>query len=215
MPGSFVSSLLSFLASHLVALTLGGFLLVGAHLGGVWGQAPGSLADSDATAAETLPPSAITEPLPSVGARPARAETNAPLGVQSDNKQPALIGGSLPNYQRAGETPFRPPPSMTESQPSWPDREVIVQQARRAFWNGDFEGAETAYVTLISQYPDDADAFGELGNLYQSMGKPAEALDAYYAAAVRLRASGQREKLSEVIDLLDTYKYPDTEKLRP
>ncbi len=215
MPGSFVSSLLSFLASHLVVLTLSGFLLVGAHLAGLWGQAPESLADSDPTATATLPPSVITPLAPSAGPRPARAETSAPLGVQSANKQPALIGGSLPNYRRAGETPFRPALSVTEPQPSWSDREVVIQQARRAFWNGDFEGAETAYVTLISKYPDDADAFGELGNLYQSMGKPAEALDAYYAAAVRLRASGKREKLSEVIDLLDTYNYPDTDQLRP
>jgi hypothetical protein len=214
MPGSFVSSLLSFLASHLVALTLSGFLLVGAHLAGFWD--PGQFrAGSKATATENRQPSTTTKLPPPVAAPPTGTEAKDPPGEQRNTKQPVLIGGSLPNYRSAGETAFRPPPLMTEAQPSSSDREVMIQQARRAFWNGDFEGAETAYVKLISQYPDDADIFGELGNLYQSMGKPAEALDAYYAAAVRLRASGKREKLNDVIDLLDTYNYPDTSQLRP
>jgi hypothetical protein len=57
-------------------------------------------------------------------------------------------------------------------------------------------------MALITAYPADADAFGELGNLYQSMGKPQLARDAYYAAAARLREAGEDEKLKEVIELL-------------
>ena len=217
MPGSLVSSLLSFIASHLVVLTLSGFLLVGGYLAGFWGPGSDSLVESKKTPADNGPVSATAEGISPSATGPADAKPDAPPHAAPEpSRQPTLIGGSLPNYGRAGDTPFRPPRAATESsRPPWSDREALVQQARRAFWNGDFEGAETAYVTLISQYPDDADAFGELGNLYQSMGKPAEALDAYYAAAVRLRALGEREKLSEVIDLLDTYNYPDTEQLRP
>ena len=78
----------------------------------------------------------------------------------------------------------------------------MVQQARRAFWNGDFEGAESAYMSVISAYPEDADAFGELGNLYQAMGKDEQAMDAYFEAGILLEQAGEREKLKQIIDLL-------------
>jgi hypothetical protein len=57
-------------------------------------------------------------------------------------------------------------------------------------------------MAMISAYPADADGFGELGNLYQSMGKPQRALDAYYEAAVRLKASGEQERFHELAELL-------------
>jgi tetratricopeptide (TPR) repeat protein len=85
----------------------------------------------------------------------------------------------------------------------------MVQTARRAFWNGDLEAAEAAYIEAIARYPDDPDLFGELGNLYVSMGRRQRALDAFYESALRLRATGESEKLSEVIDLLESYGYPE------
>ena len=48
----------------------------------------------------------------------------------------------------------------------------------------------------------DADAFGELGNLYNAMGRRAEALDAYYAAGLRFKAAGAADRLQQVIDIL-------------
>jgi tetratricopeptide (TPR) repeat protein len=81
-------------------------------------------------------------------------------------------------------------------------REDYLQRARRAFWNGEFEAAEAGYMAMISAHPADADGFGELGNLYQSMGKPQRALDAYYEAAVRLKASGEQERFRELVELL-------------
>ena len=81
-------------------------------------------------------------------------------------------------------------------------RDEFVQQARRAYWNGDFEAAEAAYMQMLSAFPGDADAFGELGNLYQSMGRPAQALDAYFEAGLRLKAEGNSEKLQQIIELM-------------
>lgn len=130
-------------------------------------------------------------------------------------KTPKLIGGSLPVYEVPGAAPsrgqtytaggdgaFRPPADGVSPEPAEAPRDELVQQARRAFWNGDFEAAEKAYMVLLSAYPGDADGFGELGNLYQSMGKPAEALDAFYEAGVRLKAAGETEKLQQIIELL-------------
>ncbi|MCB1798247.1 MAG: hypothetical protein KDI67_05120, partial [Gammaproteobacteria bacterium] len=132
-------------------------------------------------------------------------------------KAPKLIGGSIPVYSdprfapsaaAAGaapaDDPFRPavveggdPPLAGQM-----TRDEFVQQARRAYWNGDFEAAEAAYMEMLLVFPGDADAFGELGNLYQSMGRPAQALDAYFEAGLRLKAEGNREKLQQIIELM-------------
>ena len=135
----------------------------------------------------------------------------------SPRKAPKLIGGSIPVYSdprfapsaaAAGaapaDDPFRPavveggdPPLAGQM-----TRDEFVQQARRAYWNGDFEAAEAAYMEMLSVFPGDADAFGELGNLYQSMGRPAQALDAYFEAGLRLKAEGNSEKLQQIIELM-------------
>lgn len=78
-----------------------------------------------------------------------------------------------------------------------------MQRARRAFWDGEFEAAEAAYMDLVAVYPEDADLFGELGNLYEAMGQEALALDAYYEAGVRLKRGDFREKLDKVIEIFE------------
>lgn len=132
---------------------------------------------------------------------------------ESPRKAPRLIGGTIPVYDdprfvpsAAGPSaatkdampsgdPFRPNVAEIGGLPidSGMTRDEFVQRARRAYWNGDFEAAEAAYMEMLSAYPGDADAFGELGNLYQSMGRSAQALDAYYEAGLRLKA-GEAEK---------------------
>ncbi len=135
-------------------------------------------------------------------------------------RQPKMIGGSIPLFKDQTEQPisstgpaagrdsghvvstFRPPEVIAEETPVQPSRADMLQQARRAFWNGDYEAAEAAYMALISRYPDDADGFGELGNLYRKTGRNARSLDAYYEAGRRLKAVGEGEKLQQIIDLL-------------
>ena len=126
-----------------------------------------------------------------------------------------MIGGSLPIYDQSrfkpsnsdplpeeGNGAFRPPDEGSPPGPLTVTRDDLFQDARRAFWNGDFEAAEAAYMALVSEFPADADAFGELGNLYQAMGKPKLALDAYFEAALRLQAVGELERLTEMVELL-------------
>ena len=57
-------------------------------------------------------------------------------------------------------------------------------------------------MDVIAAYPDDPEAFGELGNLYEAMGKAELARDAFFAAGVRLKQRGEQEKLRQVADLL-------------
>jgi hypothetical protein len=237
MPVNYLSVLGTFLASHLVILTLLLFLAVGLRLGGVWGA-------GDGVAAETPPqgpvmgegrvPSDMGEIAPSgrppvVSAPPStRAADLPPEERDRPRPSPRLIGGSLPVYGvpteegpssgpgRPPDDGFRPPGFLpTEPAATVPSHDELIQQARRAFWNGDFEGAEAAYMTVLSQYPGDPDVFGELGNLYQSMGKPQQALDAYFEAAVRLKAQGDESKLNKIIVLLEEQGDPRGSSLRP
>lgn len=231
MPGSLISSLLRFIASHLVLLVFSGFLVAGLRLFGVWGepllQAP--LAEIAAARPHSSPVGGagaeIAPPMNDVrdhapGLSDPGGETTRTAGPLKPpatiESQPPLIGGTLPNYASGGAAAFRPPvaAAVPETTPS-PTSSEMTQVARRAFWNGDFEAAEAHYIAAITRYPDEADLFGELGNLYHAMGKSQRAMDAFYAAAVRLRAEGRRDKLSEVIDLLEAHDYPGTAGLRP
>jgi len=84
--------------------------------------------------------------------------------------------------------------------PKHPDR--VLQQARQAFWHGAPGRAERHYLDYLAMRPAHADAFGELGNLYYHMGRPKDALDAYYTAGIRFREQGGREQLRQIVDLL-------------
>ncbi len=94
-------------------------------------------------------------------------------------------------------------------------RERLVQEARRAYWNNEYEAAEAAYMALISRYPGDADAFGELGNLYEVMAAPDRAVDAFYEAGIRLKLAGEFEKLSIVKEILLKAQDPRAAELEP
>ena len=227
-PSTLVSSLIGFFASHLVVLTLVVFLGVGYRLSGGWefpaglpgtaavSQEPPGMPEEAPVNAQWAKSDESTQGLPPVDAS---GKADVAAGVSPPRPPPRLIGGSLPIYgapapQQAqasvppsppqASTDFRPPSLMPAPVSAYePTRDDLVQQARQAFWNGDFEAAEAAYMMLLLRYPGDADAFGELGNLYQAMGKPEQALDAYYEAAVRLKAQGNLEKLRKIVTLLD------------
>jgi len=231
MPGSLLSSLVGWVASHLVALSLLGFLLAGLQVFGVLGL-PGERGRDASTDVETTgigrEPAVTRAPTPGFVDQGHQGETQGavrdtpsaqsppPEETSSRRKTPKLIGGSLPVYEQshfgspvegpaapAAEVGFRPRAEEPPAEMPPPTRDDLVQQARRAFWNGDFEGAEAAYLALVTAYPEDADGFGELGNLYESMGRTDAALDAYFEAGVRLKAVGEKEKLSKIIDLMN------------
>ena len=225
MPANLISLALNWFATHLVAFSLVGFFFAGILIFGptkMSGTEPGGEKMSTRAGVEPRPgpekPPVADQPVDATaGVDPSQlpfrtpGEGGGPEAEKPQQRGPRLIGGSLPVYEQTAEQPsisdsesgaFRPPGDTGKQDPVSPSREDYIQQARRAFWNGEFETAEAAYMTLISRYPADADAFGELGNLYQSMGIADRALDAYYEAAVRLKASGDTEKLKEISDFL-------------
>jgi TolA-binding protein len=226
MPVNLISLAVTWLASHLVALSLLGFLIAGLYVFGLIGgsdtvtAAPPRVSTEAATTGSAEASAAAQT---AASSDPATAAARSPQGQASS---PRLIGGSLPIHGQADASGaqsgpvapddaggFRPPEQGALPAVAGMTREDYLQQARRAFWNGDFEAAEAAYMAMISAYPADADAFGELGNLYQSMGKPERALDAFYEAALRLKASGEQERFHELARLLADEGDPRADRL--
>jgi len=230
MPTTFLSSALNWVATHLILFSFLGFLLVGLAVTGAI-EVPGTTIGGAG---------AVTDEEEATGARPGASSGQGEEGRVPDDTVPGserdagptadsgsgaaqgqarpvprLIGGSLPVYSRTGEddVAFRPPGATEE--PVVTTAEDYLQQARKAFWSGELEASEAAYQALISEHPDDANAYGELGNLYQAMGKSDLALDAYFAAAVRFKASGNREKLNEIMDVLKREKDHRAHQLIP
>jgi len=241
MPGGMVSSLVGWVATHLVVLSLLGFVFAGLQVFGLIGP-PG---DPRAESSVGVVSGGVRQEIPAApatGAADAAGRGELQQALRDDDtvqsaplqekparrKTPKLIGGTLPLYEQSqfgapleepaaavGDPGFRPRAEGLPAEAPPPMRDDLVQRARRAFWNGDFEAAETAYIALVSAYPEDADGFGELGNLYQSMGRTDAALDAYFEAGVRLKAIGEEEKLSKIIELMTREGDPRVQELTP
>ncbi|MCB1800380.1 MAG: hypothetical protein KDI82_01705 [Gammaproteobacteria bacterium] len=210
MPAGALITILGWFASHLIVFTLIGFAVIGFFVLDRQPLAQAPLAAEESVSVAPVSKRPPVEATAAVTTNPAGAMPEvAPAESKSPPaRAPKLIGGSIPVYDlknrpapegegfRPGGVPAEPPMEL----PS--DRESLLQNARRAFWNGQFEAAEAVYMDLIAQYPDDADIFGELGNLYEGMGQADLARDAFFEAGVRLRNAGERKKLSQVIEIL-------------
>ena len=86
------------------------------------------------------------------------------------------------------------------------ERDLLIS-ARSAFNQGDVLGSEKFYIQLTELDHDNADIFGELGNVYYSQGKWDKAGQAYYEAAIRLIIERKHEQvnyLQHVISGLNT-----------
>ncbi len=183
MPANPLSAAFNWLATHLVVLCLIGFVVAGLMLSGPIG--------GGASLTQLRPP-----------AESGPDSDTVDVAADTPGSAPRLIGGNLPVYDRAGSADgFRPQAAEPLSATAGLTRDEYLQRARRAYWNGEFEQAEAAYLDMIRAFPGDADAFGELGNVYQSMGRQERALDAYYEAAVRLQAAGETQRLRPLTEL--------------
>jgi hypothetical protein len=189
------------LATHLVLISLMLFALAAVPVFG-WVEVPALVqwtpAHSSKTAQVAQAPPVATVPQASAGPRFKPAEEIVVPAIRPPSPLVLAAPAAVPSVPG-----FRPPGLVPLTEQTAPTRDELVQQARRLYWNGEFEAAETAYVELLARFPGDADLFGELGNLYRGMGRPDQARDAYYAAGLRLKAVGELEKLKVIRDLFD------------
>ena len=63
---------------------------------------------------------------------------------------------------------------------------LIINNARQAYWQAQYDKAEEHYQQAIRLMPEIPDTYGELGNTYYGQGKWEKAGESYYQAAVRL-----------------------------
>ncbi len=122
----------------------------------------------------------------------------------TERPSPRDLAASPP--QAAGTVVAAPRFRTPDGQHPAPDRQAsaqrLLKQAREAAWAGNTGEAERLYLRYLADRPEDASVFAELGQLYQSMGRTADAQDAYYEAGIRFRDSGQREQLRQIRNML-------------
>jgi len=94
------------------------------------------------------------------------------------------------------------------------NREQLLQAARRAYWNKEPESAVDHYQDYLERFPDDADVFGELGNLYQTMDAQEEALNAFFHAGQLLKQQGNMDRVMDVAKLLQAQGDPRSSELK-
>ncbi len=77
-----------------------------------------------------------------------------------------------------------------------------LEQARAYFWQRDMRAALQAYQSLTESYPERAEVWGELGNLYFNIRKTSDAMDAYAHAAELLIEQGDTEGARELLNVM-------------
>jgi len=78
----------------------------------------------------------------------------------------------------------------------------LLEVAREAFWLRDYERAEESYRLLMQLEPDNPDGYGELGNMFFSLGRWEEASAAYYEAGTRLAKTGHIHEARLMVDVI-------------
>jgi len=78
-----------------------------------------------------------------------------------------------------------------------------IAKAREAFARGDVNSAVALYNECIKSNADDADARGELGNVYYTTGRLQEAAQAYFDTAKLLLAKNEFDRVEALIPVID------------
>ncbi len=84
--------------------------------------------------------------------------------------------------------------------------EVLLADARKAYWDGAFESAEASYKELVKQQPDSLEYKGELANVYWKAGKSKEAAQLFAELAPQLAAKGRTAEalnMKVYVDMVD------------
>lgn len=167
-----------------------------------------------ATIEETIEPqnnSDTTENVETV--RMASSVDNTTTHQQASEAVPSTQVAVEQSTPTALEQPVSP-----QSEQSQPIQQVDLadqlDNARRAFWNGDVNGAETLYRQLVKQHPDSADANGELGNILFSSQRMNEAAVYYHAVGEIAQRSGNTAQLMNMIGVLQGIASEKAEQLR-
>ena len=134
-----------------------------------------------------------------------KAWFSQPTEAQPENKPHQQKMMQLP--VEPATIPLRPAPpaketSVTASAAPKASTSTLTT-ARRAAWLGRYDEAISHYRTLAASEPENADVWGEMGNVYLSMGHWQQAAEAYYEAAITLGSGPQSMQLLRALQRLN------------
>ncbi len=133
------------------------------------------------------------------------SEPHEPV-MAEDKDVPDLVTGE-------GESAPQPVPADNVA-PLASDYPGQLAAARELFWKRDATAAVYAYTQLVRSYPDRPGAWGELGNLYMTLGSKEKAADAYYQAIGLLIQQGQTEEAHNMLGVMQTLDPEKTDELK-
>lgn len=81
-----------------------------------------------------------------------------------------------------------------------------LNRARESAQAGYFSESVREYHRHLASFPDDGDAWGELGNVYLKMGRYNEASQSYYEAAARLIDAGYFDAVAAMMPIIQTHE---------
>ena len=121
----------------------------------------------------------------------------------------------FPQYPSVMAPPMMPPQMMSpQAANPLPDRPNMdtdygtdrLNRARGAAQGGYFGESVREYRRHLASYPNDVDAYGELGNVYLKMGRYPEAAQSYYEAAARMIDAGYFDAVAAMMPIIQTHE---------
>ncbi len=124
----------------------------------------------------------MAAPVPQMAPMQPPQSAGAPMAGVMGGMPPPAVAPQASAYQPA---PAVPPPGESAQL----DPQIVA--ARQAYANRQYQDSIRVYRGYLARNDDDPSAFGELGNVLLSAGRPQEAAQAYYEASSRLIDFGQ------------------------
>lgn len=176
--------------------------------------------------AEPTPPAAdvdaVIEPEPLAGAPAADTTVESappvPAPVVEDavipgDEEPAGIAAPVDDVMPSPVDPIPPSATSVETTLDMTRPYHVLAAAREAYWMRNNEEAESLYRQLIALEPENPDGYGELGNLYFSLGRWEDAASAYFEAGSRLARTGHIIEAENLLEVIRGLNAPQVDEL--
>ena len=121
-----------------------------------------------------------------------RNEVSNSVAVVERDLGAAISSGIAEQGPSAGRSSFRPTEPMYSNEDTSDVAADLMQAARRAYWIGDLQAADSLYRDYVQRFPSDPNGYGELGNVLLAADKRGEAEDMLLRAARMLDAQGNQ-----------------------
>ncbi len=123
--------------------------------------------------------------------------------TEADIKQLKSHRHARSKIARQGNGPNQPVAPNFKGKPNDTSGTAYLDAARNAFEAGDIEWTLSYYSTYLKSHQKDADAWGELGNVYLSQGMTTEAAQSYYNSANILIDQGEIARAQEILPAIE------------